>query len=1434
MTIGGIARGLAITVYWTVTRLVVLGALLVTSLYFVLNMRPFPARLTELLKAALPGTIELSTLQISPVPWEVDLLDVRATTPAGERVATVGSIRVTVDLNPLIAFVLGETPGELQLHFESVRLKDFDAAIEFDPGGKLRFLDAFVFPPEPPAPDEGPSAPGLKVKLTFSRVLGENGACQLSFPEWSVRVEGISLEASLFVGEDGHVRVEAPDLRFLRAVGRIPVAPNVALIPREVFLGAGQVTGFLYDFDRIAFRRVLLTGGDFGLDAWGTLAFPSDRPLAFDGWVDLAFPAGSPTVQVATAGLVVGAVNVHVHGRGDDLDPVFSLDASAPDLVLAGRALGRTAVHVAGGRGPDGSYVFRDLSVEAHPAGGRILLSDGSFAPYGTVELPGPGGTARLEFQDIDVPAVVEALDLPELPRRLPVPTHVTGEVDASVRFGDVVRVGVDAKVHGTLPAHVWGAGREVLLRLLGSATFTPDGPAFDVTEVSLKAGPDSLTARGRLDLGTGTTDARGQVEAELGPILAALGAKGAGTVSLKAVRLFGRLDALEASADLHAAGLRFDPLVVDEVTARLSLHDGTLTARDLSARTPFAGLAASSASLDVGALLTGHRAAARLAVRNLFATGIDLSKLPWVPAGLLRGHGDVDVGELGLRLGAPVASLKGSVRATFPALVVSGKALTDLDLRVSASGGVARVEAASCGIRGGGTVGVTGSVDLSPLRMDLALNAADIPVSTLAGTAKNGPLQGTISLRATVQGAVDDPKLDARIEAANLAYQDVRIGTLAMRTQREAGGDLRLSSDRFVPKLHLDEGSALTWTDGRFTGLVIRIGISHLLPQDLYPRLKARDFWADLTGTLEVRLGFGPEGVLEASLLSPAGGLTLKFLNREIVLVNQAALELGIQKDGAVTVKGLHLVDGERTLEICGEVLDPDGKVNLLARGSVGMYWLRMLKEVFSTARGYVRLAGLPGAVAPLPPGCTAEMAQGDPPMSITGTMTQPTPTGLVTTELLELVLRRMPDAIVIEPDARIRFKAMPSGRVGVEIPTSSWIKGMLGDGAFALWGNAVWSGLVPESGEAHLTGTGLRIVSPGSFYVVADPNVTATFRGFGDPNTAAVKLSGQVLVTDGSYHKNFDVVRKAFSGMAGERVATTEGPSLASLAPWIANTALDVAVTGSRFGVRSRLPVGSTDLDLGIDVQVKGTVGSPELWNRLEIVPGGKVIYEVVRREFEVSHGTIDFRGDPLHPLVDLTARTRVDYRANTTTSALVGSHAPDTGNDAFNEDTVLVTLKVSGEYPDLDISLSSNTTDLDQTDLQYLLLTGMTRQGMAQGGKSGQGFNVNLLTDDVSTVVSKLLLSPFIDAVRFGVSTTGGVNAEVTAHVGARLRFDTQVLQDQGGSRYTAGFQVKLTDRLSLTGRLRTVDGTLLTSQQELRRIFEGKLRYRIPLD
>jgi len=197
-----------------------------------------------------------------------------------------------------------------------------------------------------------------------------------------------------------------------------------------------------------------------------------------------------------------------------------------------------------------------------------------------------------------------------------------------------------------------------------------------------------------------------------------------------------------------------------------------------------------------------------------------------------------------------------------------------------------------------------------------------------------------------------------------------------------------------------------------------------------------------------------------------------------------------------------------------------------------------------------------------------------------------------------------------------------------------------------------------------------------------------------------------------------------------------------------------------------------------------------------------------------------------------LDLTARTRVRFRGNPAAQTISGGHAPETRSDPFEEDTVLVTLKLTGEYPNLDVSLSSNTSELDPTDLQYLLLTGMTRREAASGQTGA--FSIPVLTDDMTGLAKQILLAPFVDVVRLGVSLTGAVNAEVAAHLGSRLKFETEVLREQGGgSRLAAGFQLKLTERLYLDGRVRAVDPSV-ARQNEQTRLFESKLRYRIPLD
>jgi hypothetical protein len=222
----------------------------------------------------------------------------------------------------------------------------------------------------------------------------------------------------------------------------------------------------------------------------------------------------------------------------------------------------------------------------------------------------------------------------------------------------------------------------------------------------------------------------------------------------------------------------------------------------------------------------------------------------------------------------------------------------------------------------------------------------------------------------------------------------------------------------------------------------------------------------------------------------------------------------------------------------------------------------------------------------------------------------------------------------------------------------------------------------------------------------------------------------------------------------------------------------------------------------------------------------------YDLVRREFEVVRGTLDFIGEPLRPIVDLTARTRMEVSGGSADAVVAGSRfAPeDTGFGSFEDEGVLVTLRVDGRYPDLDISLSSNSKGLTQTDLQFLLLTG-TLPNEGGAGMAGT-FNLGLLTEDVTNLMTKALLGSFVDTVNFGVSPSGGVNVDVMAHLGSRLRFQTQILQQQGVSRYSAGFFLRLTDRLSLQGRVRAVERALESSDEG--RVYETKLRYRIPID
>ncbi len=1427
------SRVVLLAAYWTVTRLTIYALLAGFSLYFVLNAGPFPGFLSEVLRSVLPGTLSFERLQVSPIPWKVDLLGVGIRTPDGRDVVTAGSLQVTLDLVPTVRFLAGHTDRLLEVAFRSIRLRDFWCEIAFDDRGELEFLRAFVWPPEPEATPAAPSH-GPDVRLRFQHIIGERGRFHLSFPEWELWLEGLSLDTSLTVREDGRVLIRAPVVTFSGGVGRIHVAPDVREIPREVPLRASRVEGFDFDTDHFSIARARIALDGMDVDAAGSLAFPSGGLLAYDSRVVLTLPDQSPLLARTTRNQVHGPVTLTVQGRGDEHDPRFHLRLSSPGLHVAGLALGPVTVDLDGGRVASGPYAFHDLTAAGDSPWGSWRIRDAAFYPFGSdPSRPRLEAQATFEADIREVPRLLDALGVPSLPSAVPLPSRASVHVRASgaVSSGrpDVYQADVSARIAGTLSGRSLLEGPDLHVGIAAQVSWTPNspdpGPLVTVRDLTLRSGADLARARGTLDLGAGTLRASGVVEKDLASLCRALGATCRGRVALSDVSARGRLGSPSVFAGAHATGLAVSDVAVQEVRASVRLERGTLALDHVSAEAQFARMEARSVRLDLRRPL--------LAVDGASVTRINLMWLPYLRPYGLRGMGQATADFLRLDPRDPWRTLALSGSVALPMVVVQNRRFQAVSATIQAQDGRVSVPVLNARLVGGGTLRAEATVDLGRSEVFARIALADTPLPFLTGLGDS--LRGVVSLDALVAGSLRDPSLRIDAMVNDVSYNDISFGTIALAARRNPAGDLFLSSDRFLPRVALDPTSGLVYRDGRFTALVIRADITDMTPQDFWPSLPPRTFQAQFSGHLDLSLGLGREGALRATLTSPHGGLTLRFFDGEVTLRNEDRLELAVRESGDVTLSGLALSDGQGTLRACGEVMDRDGRSHLLVRGPVSVVFLRYLKDVFSSAQGIVHLAGLPGEPPPVPPpGCPADMTLAEGALEVFGQGLSPVFRGSVRADAVELVIRRLPDPIVLEPGTIVMLRGDDQGRMTATLPADSPLRGRLGDGRFAVDGVATFQGFLPDSGTLHLSGSGLRVASPGVYYLVLAPDVTARFADMAsqDPGARRLVLAGRVDVTEGSYHRNFDVVRKAFSGVAGARVAQRESAPLATRAPWLAAADLDLVVTGSRLGVRSRLPFGSTDLEIALDLAVRGTLERPEVWNRVEVLPGGKVTYNVVRREFEVTRGTADFDGDPARPVLDVTARTTVDQSSAGTTQTVGGSRfEPETQTETGSFDEgVVVTLAVSGRFPDLDLSLTSNARDLDQTDLQYLLLTGTTQREAAEG-RSGL-IDLGLVTEDMTNLVTNLLLSPFVDAIRFGISPSGGMNAEVEAHLGSRLRFETQVLQETGGSRYRAGFQVRLTDRLFLEGRMRAVEQS--TDPSEVGRRYEAKLRYRIPIE
>ncbi len=1444
VTLGKVVRAVGVGLYIFVTRTLLTVAVVFTALFFVLNSSGFPDLLFKALTGVIPGSFEAGRIQISPIPWIVDVTDFAIKTPAGKPIIKAGLVRVRVKLLPLVNSVLNLDQRKLRLEFSSVRLYDYQVLLQFDDKGHLELVDAFDFPGQKPR-----SPNPLQILMGIEHVSGTNGQAYLEFPEWDLRIDGIDMKTDFSLQTfPTHIRVDAERFNYLSGIAHVRVGGAMG-VPGETILRQGLIDGLVYDWDEVRFDR-FRAGFDFGaLDAsGGYLSWGDNLKYTLSARIDL--PEGSPVVDSAGRGLVKGPVSLTVTGRGDRANPEFAAQLDSPAMKLGGVDLGIVHVEASGGRDDGGEYRIFDVAATAKAGVSSVYLSDGLFEPFPSDPELKWNSSATLYFTRVNVAAILRTLGRKIRPAAIPIPGGSSGELKlgaSSVR-GPEGPGPVDTTSEMRLSASGSVSGRISRYGVLQGKTYKFDisaamsgrnlmRPAISVSGFRLTCGTDTMDLRGSIDLERDRLLATGRIAKDLGSLMKPFKVPMAGSVALEDLRLSGRASSPSGSAAVAVAGFDYAGWIVSSASAIASLDAGRLTLANFRAVAPFARVEARDAAIELPSPARNGRAG-EVVLDGVKLAAVDVGRLPFMKGVQGTGHGAS--GHIGFSLSNPAGTVSGDAVIHLDRLEAFDRALEFVTLKASATGGNLEMLAADALVRGGGSVAVRGGWNLNDDVLDLTGDLKGVPLRTLLALQPDSVLSGNVSATARVSGSLSDPAMEAVVDLPDFEYGSYSFAPVSASAKRIPGGDLQLSSDHLFRAMRLGQGSRVFWRDGTFSGMNLDIEIRDLKPQDVIPSIPERKVAGALTAHLYVGMPSFSDGAITGRLESPPGGLWVELMNLQSRIENRDFLHVTFESDGHVQLSGLTLDDGVSSLSVCGEH-DSSG-LKAMVRGTVGTHWLRAIKGVFSNADGELGISGRGGAQRAAPGGCDQAMASGEGGLFVSGTLRNPVLDGIIRTGRIGMGIRGFGDSISIDGGGEIVLEPWvgPSGRTytTVKIPDEHWISGTVGDGTFNLAGGAMLREGRLENGELRLNGSQVRYVSTGEFFVVAEPRLTATFEKIGllpgalaDPADAGIAVSGQIDVTDGSYHKDFNIVRNAFSSITGDRVARRTGAGLLKSVPWLADARLDIALRASSFGVRTKLGVGETNLDLGVNLNLRGTLKYPEVWNRVEVIPGGTFTYNVVRREFEVYRGTLDFDGEAGHPELDVMARTYIEYSGFSGGMVAASRFSADEGNDAFYGDMIQVNLALSGRYPDLDIEITSPNRGISQADLQVLLLTGIA-PGQSVTSGTGSFVNMNLLTGSVTDSLVKVMLADLVDSVSVGVSASGDVNLDVSAHIGRRLKFQTQVQQGAGTSQYSTGFKIRLTEGLSLEGRLKAVEYS--TDQEDIGRNYDTRLRYRIPIE
>ncbi len=1450
-------------VYFVLTRVALHGAALYLGLYFTLNTELFNAQLCRLLSEVLPGRVFVEQIEIQPTLVDVSLVQAVIEDGLGRPVITVDIAYATLGVGETVTNVLQQIAGSdvlPMLALSRARAVRPDVLVEVEPDAWTGIGTAFYDRSRPKA-----ARSGFRCEIPDAAVVDGRVRVIVS-GESPVLVDSAGLDVPLatVVTDRGRVWAEGP-LVTARG-GRILAGglelPWAGLSSRVVRWADGQFdigTGELV----VSQTRVRLSGG---LNNRG-------RGVRVDLRAE-AEVAGDPILIEQFGASVVGEVRVEAEGPLSF--PRLRAELALTRLDAAGFSLGplETAIELR-------TDPWRD-SVWLEPTafeldGGPVFVEELVWERAGANDPRDDGAVRVALFAPESSAAGLLALGLDTVP-------GWAGEATLSGRFARpgwrapgqplwrfTGRVEVAGEARRVSP-YRRGAGLGVVGDFTGAvvhrapgATASPEPGGLAALEpsrglgLSLRVEAPSLvgwlgsndaaldgrlTSEGLLDVGLeGTVNLK-----RLGIAFGAPALRGSATVT--DAHVVGHWANPSARFGLEGRRVRYGALRVESVGARVRYEDGLLETRELVAATSL-GRVTADASLR---LLAGDRwhpelplEVTRGRVENLDLEGV------LALFGYKLGLGSaptatVDVEAVSLPLGAAdvLGGLSGRARARAGAIRLLDEVWRGLEFDVAVKKRTLALESGRVSSESGVSVEAKGSWSVPAGRVaklagELKLDGLDLK---RFGPLRDRGLAGQVDAWLKAGHGESGLGFEGTLNVADFVMNGVDFGSAKLDFSRGAGDrKVTISSPSFFEGFRLDRGTLVVDPSGVPNALSANVGLERLdlsrfgvgrqkggAPSGKKSRIELATV---SKGSVSLALTTGSTP-FSASLELPEGAVEL--ILDGVRLTNRGVLSL--RTDGrSVELERLIASVGPYAIAACGAYSLDSGRLDLDVAGSLELDDIPGIRRVATGLEGRVVTAGgsFQDSCLLLPLELDGLEALGNPRgfVRVSDAASAPLFTGGLDLEGLVLRPRGLGMDIAVDQGA-VRFEAS-EGVQSLVIDAATPLMGTLEDGTFTLSGRAALPKVpsrnrlehwLPDTGELRLVGQDLVVASPKEYRVTLDPELALRFANvyrptekerqkYGlAPGERDLRLSGKIDIPEGEYFSGFTVISRAL-GRVLERGAR-QGPvkDLTATLPFLSELRLDVGVHAASLGIQSDFGVGSTDLDTRLDLTVRGTYASPLLYGNVAVTDG-TVSYNVFKREFEVTEGRLEFDGPIARPLLDVRAEANIEVRKQNRLA------------DSEELEDYSVTVTVKGRVPDYQIAFSSKPS-LPEIDVQYLILLGRTKQQLADEGASGG--SLELVSADLSTLVTSLVEAPFVDELVVEPTLGGGGRVEAVLRLGRGIRIGLVGRQETTGTRsYDARYRHRLLDQLILEASRRSATET--TGERDR---YEVQLQYTIPLD